>query len=125
MSQNSHTPPFFFEDSIKSKLVERVYQSLAVDKKELAQRWASQFGVIDQDELGDAQWLNPKESADPTYFSLGFGTNTTGDLRLRALEALLAHGLKSAVHQVFCGPSGRDRAHALGRWPVGVASGMH
>ena len=124
MSQNSHTPPFFFEDSIISKLVERVYQSLAVDKKELAQRLANQFGMTDPDDLGDAQWLNPKESAEPTHFSLGFGTNTTGDLRLRALEALLAHGLKSAVHQVFCGPSGRDRAHAPGRWPVAVAPGM-
>ena len=101
MSQNTHTLQLFFEDPIKLKLGQLVYQYLAAGNTEQAQRWADKLGGADLDALWDADWFNQEVFAEPHRLTLRFDTGTTDDLPLRALEALFAHGLQAAVLEVF------------------------
>lgn len=112
MSQNAHTLHLFFEDPIKLKTAQLVYQYLVADNTEEAQRWAGKLGVADVDALWDAEWFNHEVSAARTHLLLRFDTSTHGDLPLRALETLFAHGLGSAVHEVFYDQVGEtERRH--------------
>lgn len=101
MSQKTHTLQLFFEDPIKLKLGQLVYQYLAAGNTEEAQRWAGKLGGADLDALWDTQWFNQEVFAEPDRLTLRFDTGTTGDLPLRALETLFAHGLQAAVLEVF------------------------
>jgi len=118
MSQNAHTLHLFFEDPIKLKLGQLVYQYLAAGNTEQAQRWADKLGGADLAALWDAQWFNQQVSAERTHLLLCFDTGTHDDLPLRALETLFAHGLRSAVLEVFYDQVGEtERMHFdQGQW---------
>lgn len=118
MSQNTHTLQFFFEDAIKLKTAQLVYQYLAADNTEQAQRWADQLGGADLGALWDAQWFNQQVSVEPTHLLLCFDTGSHDGLPLGALEALFAHGLRSAVLEVFYDQVGEtERMHFdKGQW---------
>ena len=112
MSQNAHTLHLFFEDPIKLKLSQLVYQYLASGNTEQAQRWADKLGGADLSALWDEEWFNQEVSATPSHLLLRFDTGTSGDLPLRALETLFSHGLKAAVLQVFYDQVGEtERMH--------------
>lgn len=118
MSQNTLTLQLFFEDPIKLKLGQLVYQYLAAGNTEQAQRWADKLGGADLDALWDADWFNQEVFAEPHHLTLRFDTGTTEDLPLRALEALFAHGLQTAVLEVFYDQVGEtERMHFdAGQW---------
>lgn len=118
MSQNAHTLHLFFEDPIKLKSFQLVYQYLAADNTEQAQRWAGKLGGADLSALWDAQWFNQEVAAKPTHLQLCFDTGTHDDLPLRALEELFAHGLQGAVLEVFYDQVGEtERMHFdHGQW---------
>ena len=118
MSQNTLTLQLFFEDPIKLKLGQLVYQYLAAGNTEQAQRWADKLGGADLDALWDAEWFNQEVFAEPNRLTLRFDTGTTDDLPLRALEALFAHGLQAAVLEVFYDQVGEtERMHFdEGQW---------
>ncbi len=118
MSQNTHTLQLFFEDPIKLKLGQLVYQYLAAGNTEQAQRWADKLGGADLDALWDADWFNQEVFAEPHRLTLRFDTGTTDDLPLRALESLFAHGLQAAVLEVFYDQVGEtERMHFdAGHW---------
>lgn len=118
MSQNTLTLQLFFEDPIKLKLGQLVYQYLAAGNAEQAQRWADKLGGADLEALWDAEWFNQEVFAEPNRLTLRFDTGTTDDLPLRALEALFAHGLQAAVLEVFYDQVGEtERMHFdAGQW---------
>lgn len=119
MSQNAHTLHLFFEDAIKLKTAQLVYQYLAAGNTEEAQRWADKLGSADLEVLWDAQWFNQQVSAARTHLLLSFDTGTHDDLPLRALEALFSHGgLQCAVLEVFYDQVGEtERMHFdKGQW---------
>ncbi|HTH10260.1 MAG TPA: hypothetical protein VMA55_11880 [Acidovorax sp.] len=118
MSQNAHTLHLFFEDAIKLKMAQLAFQYLAADNTEEARRWAAMLGVEDLEALWDPEWFNQQVTAARTHLLLCFDTGTSGDLPLRALEALFAHGLQSAVLEVFYDQVGEtERMHFdQGRW---------
>lgn len=118
MSQNTHTLQLFFEDRIKLKLGQLVYQYLAAGNTEEARRWADKLGGADLDALWDAQWFNQEVFVAPDHLTLRFDTGTHDDLPLRALEALFAHGLQAAVLEVFYDQVGEtERMHFnAGQW---------
>lgn len=112
MSQNAHTLHLFFEDPIKLKFGQLVYQYLVTGNTEQAQRWADKLGGADLAALWDEEWFNQEVSATPSHLLLRFDTGTSGDLPLRALETLFSHGLKAAVLQVFYDQVGEtERMH--------------
>ena len=118
MSQNTHTLHLFFEDPIKLKMGQLVYQYLATGNTEQARRWADKLGGADLDALWDAQWFNQEAVAEPGHLTLRFDTGTHDDLPLRALETLFAHGLRAAVLEVFYDQVGEtERMHFdRGQW---------
>lgn len=118
MSQNAHTLHLFFEDAIKLKTAQLAFQYLAADNTEEARRWAAMLGVEDLEALWDPEWFNQQVTAARTHLLLCFDTGTSGDLPLRALETLFAHGLQSAVLEVFYDQVGEtERMHFdQGRW---------
>ncbi|WP_235507473.1 hypothetical protein [Acidovorax sp. Leaf78] len=118
MSQNAHTLHLFFEDPIKLKTFQLVYQYLVADNTEQAERWADKLGGVDLGALWDAQWFNQQVSAERTHLLLRFDTGTHDDLPLRALETLFAHGLQAAVLEVFYDQVGEtERMHFdQGQW---------
>jgi hypothetical protein len=118
MSQNTHTLQLFFDDPIKLKLAQLVYQYLVAGNTEQAQRWAGKLGGADLDALWDAEWFNQEVFASPTHLTLRFDTGTHDDLPLRALETLFAHGLQAAVLEVFYDQVGEtERMHFdAGQW---------
>ena len=118
MSQNTHTLHFFFENPIKLKLGQLVYQYLATGHTEQAQRWADKLGAPDLSALWDAQWFNQEVLARPDHLTLRFDTDTSDDLPLHALETLFAHGLQAAVLEVFYDQVGEtERMHFdAGQW---------
>ena len=118
MSQNTHTLHLFFENPIKLKLGQLVYQYLATGHTEQAQRWADKLGAPDLSALWDAQWFNQEVLARPDHLTLRFDTGTSDDLPLHALETLFAHGLQAAVLEVFYDQVGEtERMHFdAGQW---------
>jgi hypothetical protein len=118
MSQNAHTLHLFFEDAIQLKTAQLAFQYLAADNIEEARRWAAMLGVEDLQALWDPEWFNQQVTAARTHLLLCFDTGTSGDLPLRALETLFAHGLQSAVLEVFHDQVGEtERMHFdQGRW---------
>jgi hypothetical protein len=118
MSQNAHTLHLFFEDAIRLKTAQLVYQYLAADNTGEAQRWAAELGVDDLEALWDPQWFNQQVSAARTHLVLYFDTGTSGELPLRTLETLFAHGLQAAVLEIFYDQVGEtERMHFdRGRW---------
>lgn len=118
MSQNTHTLQLFFEDPIKLKLGQLVYQYLAAGNTEQAQRWADKLGGADLAALRNADWFNQEVFAEPGHLVLRFDTGTTDDLPLAALEELFAHGLQAAVLAVFYDQVGEtERMHFdAGQW---------
>ncbi len=118
MSQNTHTLHLFFQDPIKLKLGQLVYQYLATGHTEQAQRWADKLGGADLEALWDAQWFNQEVFARPDHLTLRFDTGTHDDLPLHALETLFAHGLQAAVLEVFYDQVGEtERMHFdAGQW---------
>ena len=118
MSQNTHTLHLFFQDPIKLKLGQLVYQYLATGHTEQAQRWADKLGSADLEALWDAQWFNQEVFARPDHLTLRFDTGTHDDLPLHALETLFAHGLQAAVLEVFYDQVGEtERMHFdAGQW---------
>ncbi|MFY3382894.1 hypothetical protein [Paracidovorax sp. MALMAid1276] len=118
MSQNTHTLQLFFDDPIKLKLAQLVYQYRVADNTEQAERWADKLGAPGLDALWDAEWFNPSVSAEPTHLVLQFDTGTSGELPLLAIETLFGCGLRAAVLEVFYDQVGEtERMHFdLGRW---------
>lgn len=118
MSQNAHTLHLFFDDAIKLKTAQLVYQYLVADNTEQAQRWAGELGVANLDDLWDGEWFNQQVVAKPTHLLLCFDTGTHDGLPLRALETLFAHGLRAAVLEVFYDQVGEtERMHFdQGQW---------
>jgi hypothetical protein len=118
MSQNTHTLHLFFQDPIKLKLGQLVYQYLATGHTEQAQRWADKLGGANLEALWDAQWFNQEVFARPDHLTLRFDTGTHDDLPLHALETLFAHGLQAAVLEVFYDQVGEtERMHFdAGQW---------
>lgn len=118
MSQNTHTLHLFFQDPIKLKLGQLVYQYLATGHTEQAQRWADKLGGANLEALWDAQWFNQEVFARPDHLTLRFDTGTSDDLPLHALETLFAHGLQAAVLEVFYDQVGEtERMHFdAGQW---------
>lgn len=100
MSQNAHTLHLFFEDSIRLKYCQLVYQYLLEGNTEQATRWAEKLGV-DPAALWDPEWFNQQVTPTPGYLQLNFDTGTSDGLPLTPIEALFGHGLQSAVLDVF------------------------
>lgn len=118
MSQNTLTLQLFFEDPIKLKLCQLVYQYLCTDNTEQARRWAQKLGVPSLDALWDTEWFNQSASGAPSHLVLQFDTGTSGDLPLLQIETLFNHGLRAAVLEVFYDQVGEtERMHFdQGRW---------
>ena len=118
MSQNAHTLNLFFDTPIQLKTVQLVYQYLAAENIEQAQRWAGKLGVGDLAALWDERWFNQAVSSGPGHLTLRFDTGTYDELPLRALETLFAHGLRAAVLEVFYDQVGEtERMHFdSGQW---------
>ena len=100
MSQNAHTLHLFFEDPIRLKYAQLVYQYIAEGNTAEATRWAGKLGV-DLADLWDAEWFNQQVTAAPGYLQLNFDTGTSDPLPLSPLAALFGHGLQAAVLDVF------------------------
>lgn len=100
MSQNAHTLHLFFEDPIRLKYAQLVYQYIAEGNTAEAARWAAKLGVALAD-LWDAEWFNQQVTAAPGYLQLNFDTGTSDPLPLSPLVALFGHGLQAAVLDVF------------------------
>ncbi len=101
MSQNAHTLYLFVEDPIKLKYCQLMYQYLAADQSDEAERWAMKLGIEDVSAVWDAEWFNQAASAQPGHVRLCFDTGTHDDLPLLALETLFAQGMDAAVLEVF------------------------
>lgn len=100
MSQNAHTLHLFFEDPIRLKYAQLVYQYIAEGNTAEATRWAGKLGV-DLADLWDGEWFNQQVTAAPSYLQLNFDTGTSDPLPLSPLAALFGHGLQAAVLDVF------------------------
>ncbi len=100
MSQNAHTLHLFFEDPIRLKYAQLVYQYIAEGNTAEATRWADKLGV-DLADLWDGEWFNQQVTAAPSYLQLNFDTGTSDPLPLSPLAALFGHGLQAAVLDVF------------------------
>lgn len=100
MSQNAHTLHLFFEDPIRLKYAQLVYQYIAEGNTAEATRWADKLGVALAD-LWDGEWFNQQVTAAPSYLQLNFDTGTSDPLPLSPLAALFGHGLQAAVLDVF------------------------
>lgn len=100
MSQNAHTLHLFFEDPIRLKYAQLVYQYIAEGNTAEATRWADNLGV-DLADLWDGEWFNQQVTAAPSYLQLNFDTGTSDPLPLSPLAALFGHGLQAAVLDVF------------------------
>lgn len=118
MSQNTLTLQLFFEDPIKLKTCQLVYQYLCADNTEQAQRWAGKLGAPSLEALWDGEWFNQSATAAPSHLVLQFDTGTSGDLPLLQIETLFRHGLRAAVMEVFYDQVGEtERMHFdQGRW---------
>ena len=118
MSQNTLTLQLFFEDPIRLKTCQLVYQYLCADNTEQAQRWADKLGAPSLEALWDAEWFNQSATAAPSHLVLQFDTGTSGDLPLLQIETLFSHGLRAAVLEVFYDQVGEtERMHFdQGRW---------
>ncbi len=101
MSQNAHTLHLFFEDSIRLKYAQLVYQYLLEGNTEQATRWAEKLGGLDLAVLWDPEWFNQQVTTKPGYLQLNFDTGTHDALPLAPIEALFGQGLQSAVLDVF------------------------
>lgn len=117
MSQNAHTLHLFFEDPIRLKYAQLVYQYIADGNTAEATRWATKLGVALAD-LWDAEWFNQRVTAAPGYLQLNFDTGTSDPLPLSPIAALFGHGLQSAVLDVFYDQVGEtQRMHFdKGQW---------
>lgn len=100
MSQNAHTLHLFFEDPIRLKYAQLVYQYIAEGNTAEAERWAGKLGAALAD-LWNAEWFNQQVTAAPGYLQLNFDTGTSDPLPLSPLGALFGHGLQAAVLDVF------------------------
>lgn len=100
MSQNAHTLHLFFEDPIRLKYAQLVYQYIAEGNTAEATRWADKLGV-DLADLWDDEWFNQQVTAALSYLQLNFDTGTSDPLPLSPLAALFGHGLQAAVLDVF------------------------
>ena len=118
MSQNTLTLQLFFEDPIKLKTAQLVYQYLCADNTEQAQRWADKLGAPGLEALWDTEWFNQSVAAAPSHLVLQFDTGTSGDLPLLQIETLFSHGLRAAVLEVFYDQVGEtERMHFdRGQW---------
>ncbi|GDY35460.1 hypothetical protein [Acidovorax sp. NB1] len=118
MSQNTLTLQLFFEDPIKLKIGQLVYQYMCADNTEQAQRWANKLGAPSLEALWDMEWFNQSASAAPSHLVLQFDTGTSGDLPLLQIETLFRHGLQAAVLEVFYDQVGEtERMHFdRGQW---------
>ena len=101
MSQNVHTLHLFFEDSIRLKYCQLVFQYLQSDNPEQAERWAEKLGGADLAKLWDSDWFNHGVRAQGPGLVLNFVSSTHDGIPLQMLEELFAHGLRSAVAEVF------------------------
>lgn len=101
MSQNVHTLHLFFEDSIRLKYCQLVFQYLQSDNTEQAERWAEKLGGADLAKLWDSDWFNPGVRTQGPGLVLNFDSSTHDGIPLQMLEELFAHGLRSAVAEVF------------------------
>lgn len=100
MSQNAHTLHLFFEDPIRLKYAQLVYQYVAEGNTEQAERWATKLGT-ELAQLWNPEWFNQQVTATPGYLQLNFDTGTSDPLPLSPLVALFGHGLQAAVLDVF------------------------
>lgn len=100
MSQNAHTLHLFFEDPIRLKYAQLVYQYVAEGNTEQAERWAAKLGT-ELAQLWNPEWFNQQVTATPGYLQLNFDTGTSDPLPLSPLVALFGHGLQAAVLDVF------------------------
>ncbi|MES2582479.1 MAG: hypothetical protein V4627_07160 [Pseudomonadota bacterium] len=118
MSQNAHTLQLFFQDPIQLKYCQLTYQYLVADQTDQASRWASKLGIADVAAIWDAEWFNQEVSAQPGHLRLRFDTGPHDALPLLALETLFAHGMQSAVLEVFYDQVGEvERLHfSNGQW---------
>ena len=118
MSQNTLTLQLFFEDPIKPKTGQLVYQYLCAGNVEQARRWADKLGAPSLEALWDGEWFNQSVTAAPSHLVLQFDTGTSGDLPLLQIETLFSHGLRAAVMEVFYDQVGEtERMHFdQGRW---------
>ena len=101
MSQNVHTLHLFFEDPIRLKYCQLVFQYLQSDNPEQAERWAEKLGGADLGKLWDSDWFNHGVRAQGPGLVLSFDSSTHDGIPLQMLEELFAHGLRSAVAEVF------------------------
>lgn len=112
MSQNACTLHLFFEDAHQLKLSLLAYQQLIAGNTKRAKQWLARLGNIDLDALWDSRWFNLDVISSPTHLLLRFETHPHDALPFRVLEALFAHGLKSAVLRVSYGHGGKaERLH--------------
>lgn len=100
MSQNAHTLHLFFEDPIRLKYAQLVYQYVAEGNTEQAERWATKLGT-ELEQLWNPEWFNQQVTATSGYLQLNFDTGTSDPLPLSPLVALFGHGLQAAVLDVF------------------------
>lgn len=120
MSQNAHTLHLFFEDSIRLKYAQLVYQYVAEGNTGQATRWAEKLEV-ELTALWDPEWFNQQVTATPGYLQLNFDTGTHDALPLAPIEALFGQGLQSAVLDVFYDQVGEtqrmyfDKGHWVAR----------
>lgn len=101
MSQNVHTLHLFFDDPIRLKYCQLVFQYLQSENPEQAERWAEKLGGTDLAKLWNTDWFNHGVRAQGPGLVLSFDSSTHDGIPLQMLEELFAHGLRSAVAEVF------------------------
>lgn len=113
MSQNAHTLHLFFDDSMQTKYCQLMFHHLCTGNLEKAQRFANDLGGIDLAALWDSQdFFNGSVQAKDRGLQLKFESSTHAGIPLRLLETLFAHGLRSAVAEVFYDQVGEtERMH--------------
>ncbi len=118
MSQNVHTLHLFFEDPIRLKYCQLVFQYLQSDNPEQAERWAEKLGGADLAKLWNSDWFNHGVRTQGPALVLNFDSSKHDGIPLQMLEELFDHGLRSAVAEVFYDQVGEtERMHFdRGQW---------
>lgn len=113
MSQNAHTLHLFFDEPLQAKVCHLMLHHLCAGNPEKARRLANDLGGINIDALWNPEefFNGSVEKCEPGLL-LKFDSSTREGVALRLLETLFAHGLRSAVAEVFYDQSGEtERMH--------------
>ncbi|RYF22880.1 MAG: hypothetical protein EOO33_14725 [Comamonadaceae bacterium] len=97
MSQNTHTLHLLFEDRLRLRLAQLVFQYLGDGGTQEASRWAAEWNGADPAALWNADWFNAEVHAPAGHLIVRFDAGKHDALPLQALEHMVERGLSAAV----------------------------